>query len=866
MRSFLMFGTPCVPSALSLVLALLAGFVCLAGGFSMAAEFLPDFGFAGKSEKGLSIDGLKTFELKQNSVSGDLNHYSLENFDEIPGFHFDQSLQLKIDGEIIRNVYIKANLDDSPSNFFGRNEKDLMVFIDGKIWDITLGDFWATMPETEFTLFNKKLKGFKVEADFMNRLYLNALISRSEGVAGFFVSQGLGHQQEYQMPRNTLPVVENSEVVYIDGKKLRRGSDYTIDYEDGSVRFDSHLLPIEANQRVNVEYQYDESQAAYKKNLVAVQIAGRLDKDNALGFTFVQDAHDTSSPLIEIDSNTSKPMSHQIFDLYLKGRIRDFFTLRGEISKSVRDFDTLSSADPLNEGTALKLSCGLTAGPGDAEINYRRIEPTFVSVGRRGFATLGQEGLVGDISQLNIRATLKPFNGSSITEVWENSHTNILDIPGRIGKDYDLNDLAASFDFSKFVSVRVRDMREGQKSRDGSIDSLRTIQSAEGRVGYGFLQFEAKGEVEETGNRTLGILDNRIRKGAVTLSTRNVRKVEVSMGFQDLVTERGPEESAVRDVENLSLNLNVNPNRKISAVGVFLNRKEKELALGLTNSTTTADLRLSLTPCKSVKSTIKYKETHTRQTLREKESETRLETPITTVMLTANLDLNPFKTFGTSFDIRTRDIIDETTNEKYSSSNSFRMRMKYAPFSDTTSTFEYNVNLSNNDRASDPISRDRTQVESAVSLRKSFKRDLSFETRYSEADTRHRYDPENTNIERGVSFRVQKQVTPSFSTNADYTVSMVYGLEDFLKSVVDSGVTYSSWKAGLRMSLRYRYDKEFRLVDKVRHEGTCQVDYNLSKDTKFIGEVKMIARSPDDCIIGKGYSATLGKAKVEVRF
>lgn len=865
MRLPLSVDTPVASSTFITALILLALTLPLAAGPVMAAEFMPDFGFAGKSEKGLSIDGLKTFELKQNNVRGDLNHYSLENFDEIPGFHFDQSLQLKIDGEIIKNVFIKANLDDSPSNFFGRDEKDLMVFIDGKIWDITLGDFWATMPETEFTLFNKKLKGFKVEADFMNHLYLNALISRSEGVAGFFVSQGLGHQQEYQLPKNTLPVVENSEVVYIDGKKLRRGSDYTIDYEDGSVRFDSHILPIEANQRVNIEYQYDESQAAYKKNLIAVQVAGLLDKDNAMGFTFVQDAHDKSSPLIDIDANTSKPMSHQIFDLYIKGRIRDFFSLRGEISKSIRDFDTLSEADPRIEGTALKLSCDLTSKRGDAEINFRRIEPTFVSVGRRGFATLGQEGLVGDISQLNVRATVKPWKGATLTDVWENSHTNILDIPGRVGKDYDLNDFSASYDLAGRASLRVRDMREGQKSRDGSIDSMRTIQSAEGKIGYGYFQLDTKGEVEETNNRSTGILDNRVRKGAVTLSTRNVRRVEVSMGFEDLVTERGPGEDPVRDVENLSLNLNVNPSRKISAVGVFLNRKEKEIALGLTNNTTTADLRLSFKPWKSVNSTIKYKETHTRQTLRERESETRLETPITTSMLTANLDLNPFKTFDTSFDLRTRDIVDETTNEKYSSSNSFRMRMKYAPFTDTTSTFEYNVNLSNNDRASDPLSRDRTRVESAVSLRKSFKRDLSFETRYSEADTRYRYDPENTNIEKGVTFRVQKQVTPSLSTNADYTVSMVYGLEDFLKSVVDSAVTFSSWQAGLRMSLRYRYDKEFRLLEKVRHEGTCQVDYNLSKDTKLIGEIKLISQSPDGTI-GRGYSATTGKAKVEVRF
>lgn len=825
-------------------------------------EALEDSPF--KREK-LSIDGMKTFEIRQNRVQGDLNHFSMENFDTIPGFHFDQSLQLKIEGEIIDNVFIKANLDDSPSMFPGEQQKEMMLFIDGKIWDITLGDFWATLPETEFTLYNKKLKGFKVEADFMNHLHLNALISRSEGVAGFYVSQGLGHQQEYQLPRNTLPIIEKSETVYLDSRKMNRGQDYSIDYEDGTLRFKSHILPIESNQRINVEYQYDESQAAYKKNLMALQLAGRIDQDNAIGLTFVQDAHDKSSPLIDIDENTSKPMSHRIYDLYIKSKFRDNFRLKGEYSKSVRDFNALSDLDELVEGTATRLEFNIGMGQGAMDVAYRRIEPLFVSVGKRGFATLGQEGLVGDISQISVRSRYDGFRGVKLSDLWEKSYTNVMDIPDRIRKDYLMNDLMASYDHSENLGIRIRSMNENKRTPEMGLDTQRNIRSVQGVLGYGFLQIDGKGELEETFNKATEVLDNRITKSSFVLATRKVRRVDASMGVESLVTEKGPDENPVMDVQNLTVNLNVNPSRMLSAVGVFLNRKERDLVQGYLNTTTTADMRLKLTPLKSLTSTLKYKETHTRRSLKEKDGEALVETPINTVTATALVEYTPIKSIRTSIDLRTKDIIDETTNEKYSRSNSLRSKMRYSPSQKLSTTLEFNVNQSNNDRATEPVSRDSRSEETAVSMKKSFQKGLSFETKYSYQDRRHRYDPLDTAQEQGLTFRVQKQVNSRILSNLDYQISRVDGLEDYLKTNVDSAVTYSDWSREIRLSLRYHFGKEFREVEKVRHEGTVQMDYKLSRDTKFVGEVKMISQSPD-ATLGDGYSATLGSGKVEIRF
>ncbi|MBN2802701.1 MAG: hypothetical protein JXR91_06380, partial [Deltaproteobacteria bacterium] len=698
-----------------------------------------------------------------------------------------------------------------------------------------------------------------------NRFNLNMLISRSDGVAGFYVSQGLGHQQEYQLPKNTLPIIENSEVVYIDGQRYSRGTDYRMDYEDGSLTFKSHLLPIESYQRVNVEYQYEEGQAAYKKNLIAVQAAGNIDKDNALGFTYVRDAHDKSSPLIEIQQDTGKPMSHEIFDMYLKGKFKNYFKLTGEFARSVMDYNTLTSDDKRVNGDALKLDSSIDFKKYSTHINYRRIEPTFSSVGKKGYVSLGQEGLVDDISQININTSLKPFKYLHIDNIWEKSHTNILDIPGRTSRDFKLTDTRADFNFSNNFTLNLREMDENQKSRDNTLDTQRTIRSAGTKAGYGFLEFEAKGETEERFNNKSDILEDRINKTNFVIATRDVKKVGVSLGYENLSTERGILEEKVADVENLSVNLNINPTRKISAVGIFLNRKEKNLLLNTLNTTTTADLRCTLKPFNSLKSILKYSEIHTKRTLKEKESENTLETPITTATASASFDYSPFKNLNTNLNLKTRDIIDETTSEKFSRSNSLRMKIRLTPLKTMTTTLDYNANQSYNDRATEPISRDRLQTETSLSLKKSFQKGMTFETKYSISDRNHRYDPENTYLEKGLLFRLQKQLNRYVTSTMDYQISDVQGEEDFLKSIFDSSFVYSHYLRNIRLNIRYHFEKEHRDLEKVRHEGTAQLDYKLNDKTKFVGEIKLISQSPDSDI-GDGYSATLSNAKIEIRF
>lgn len=99
----------------------------------------------------------------------------------------------------------------------------------------------------------------------------------------------------------------------------------------------------------------------------------------------------------------------------------------------------------------------------------------------------------------------------------------------------------------------------------------------------------------------------------------------------------------------------------------------------------------------------------------------------------------------------------------------------------------------------------------------------------------------------------------------DYKISDVQGEEDFMKSEFDSNLVYSHYMRNIRLNLKYHYEKEHRDLEKVRHEGAAQLDYKLNDKTKFIGELKLISQSPDDDI-GDGYSATLGNAKIEIRF
>ena len=105
-------------------------------------------------EKKLDISGTKTFEMKKANVKGDIGHFSTENYESIPGFRLDQSLHLEIDGNITHSARVNAVLDDKEDE-----DRRFTINVDGPLWNLTMGDFPVAIPDTEFTLFKKEVRG-----------------------------------------------------------------------------------------------------------------------------------------------------------------------------------------------------------------------------------------------------------------------------------------------------------------------------------------------------------------------------------------------------------------------------------------------------------------------------------------------------------------------------------------------------------------------------------------------------------------------------------------------------------------------------------------------------------------------------------
>ena len=104
-------------------------------------------------KRNINISGTKTFEMKKADVSGDISHFSSENFDSIPGFKLDQSMHLEVSGNITETATVHAVLDDKEDE-----DRRFTVNIDGPVWKFVMGDFPLAIEGTEFALFRKEVK------------------------------------------------------------------------------------------------------------------------------------------------------------------------------------------------------------------------------------------------------------------------------------------------------------------------------------------------------------------------------------------------------------------------------------------------------------------------------------------------------------------------------------------------------------------------------------------------------------------------------------------------------------------------------------------------------------------------------------
>lgn len=238
------------------------------------------------------------------------------------GFDVLQSLYVKLSGEIMDGVSILAQLSDSESKLTPEGDsKELssldQVFIKLKApaWAVAMGDLEVKHEGTRYMDYYTRFEGIDLQVG-----------KKSWGQATYLAGGGESSQCEIKIidgkqgpyylnpggEPGSLLVVAGSETVYINGVKQERGSDYYIDYAEGSLMFNRMVY---SSDKVSVWFKYTSEH--YPRHGLMFSFQGELlpgfnltqryytsfdSKDNPLVFDFtpadlqaLQDAGDNDA-------------------------------------------------------------------------------------------------------------------------------------------------------------------------------------------------------------------------------------------------------------------------------------------------------------------------------------------------------------------------------------------------------------------------------------------------------------------------------------------------------------------------------------------------------------------------------------------
>lgn len=237
-----------------------------------------------------------------------------------------------------------------------RDEKTSIKLRHGRT-EAYLGDFTADFTDTEFARLDKVLSGARLDGNY-GHWGFKALFSSPKGYARYYRSYGADTQGPYLL--ESAPVVIDSERVYVDGVKQRRGEDFNIDYQTGSINFIKRVI----DRKSILQVYYDYRQNIYQHATTGLRGYLRPIANLTLGLTYLDDADSLTGAAAIRETMTGEavnPQSHYIIgsDLNLNSQI---LAAQGEIAYSGQKTNLLDTAPPIAD-LATKLDVSGDLGP-----------------------------------------------------------------------------------------------------------------------------------------------------------------------------------------------------------------------------------------------------------------------------------------------------------------------------------------------------------------------------------------------------------------------------------------------------------------------------------------------------------------------
>lgn len=236
----------------------------------------------------LVISGAKTFAI---------------TFSDDDAFNLKQSLFVNLNGELSRNVNIAAQLSDSQSKLTPEGDSKELSSLDkvfirvfGKQYEIAMGDMDWEFTGTRYINYRTSIEG--LNAWYRDRHFAQAGFTASSGKpANQAVAIIDGKQGPYYLKpngwQNSYLIIAGSEQIYRNGTLLERGTDYYIDYSEGSVMFRSLVV---SSDLVNAWFQY--SDEFYKQSTLFNSSRVQILEGLSLSHHFIRQSDARDNPLL----------------------------------------------------------------------------------------------------------------------------------------------------------------------------------------------------------------------------------------------------------------------------------------------------------------------------------------------------------------------------------------------------------------------------------------------------------------------------------------------------------------------------------------------------------------------------------------
>lgn len=847
---------------------------------SMARHFWNEDSKGGKKSN-IEISGTKTFEMKKADVTGDIGHFSTENFDSIPGFHLDQSLHLEIDGNITNSASVHAVLDDKDDE-----DRRFTINIDGPVWKFVMGDFPLQIDGTEFTLFRKEVRGVLAKGSFRKHFKSLFLFSQSKGVARREQFRGAGQQQEFRLLGS--PVVQGSERVMIDGKLMVRGSDYLIDYDDGIVKFLPKVLPIEMTSWIVVEYEVSDKTMAFSRNLFGTRQIYTFSKNRELGMTWLREVDSSTPKAGDNASGTVTPMQHDIVGTDVKWQIGKGTSVSAETSVSYFDPNKNSEQteeDKCKTGHAGKISITSKMKKTDAELVLKRVDKNFKLVGREGgVSQLGERGLVNDILTGRAKLGYRMYNDLKLFASGEKSETNLENDPALPSVSFNKAD--GGFDWNYKPKSRLEVRYLAQTDKEGQTTTASDLEKGEGTAVWDTMikgvSTQAKLQRTAYVDKYNSASNSTVLQTDLNLGSEVSDKFSWNTAISRIAVDDGLVKNQLRsETRNYSLDMNYEPNRIFTARGIFQWRMEDDYLANSRNNTEIADSRLRFQPNSDIRSQLKYKVENTSKVLRDPNLDAqkyilppslpnsttkkedvvgRFENPVQkrTMNFTTDYRINSF--LQAFLDWRHRDIEDQATKILVSTNDRRNYELRYNPMKKMLVTTVYEQGGSKN---STPKTELKDSLKS-VEFRHEFYQGCILDATYEEKN--------EDDIYASVNDTNTKSKILDFKRSFSRRASLELGLQHNIITSKDPSTEFEKRIAvtltPFSKSQRYKFFLNQKDISSktsgTHYEGGVNFSQFIGTDTIIDGEVKKVHSSAG--INGTGYDGLVANAKMVITF